>query len=66
MKSMLAIRNKSSGMIVFFPPDAIAEAKAFRKNNPELKYARIIPIIQAYPSQIEMRKIYNDHGNIDY
>ena len=56
MKTMILLKNKNYK--VFFNRGDLEKAKKFRKENPKLKYARITKILQAYPSSIELGKIY--------
>lgn len=58
---MIAMRRlKNSRYIVFFPVGTENSVlKDFRAKYPELKYSRVADILQAYPSKIEYRKIYD-------
>ena len=58
MKSMIAIMNKSKGIVSFYNIDQKSDAIKARKSDPLLKYARVINVLQANPSKIEIGKVY--------
>ena len=56
MNKLLALYNKN--YVVFYKADQREDAIKHRKQNPKLKYARIVEALQGYPSLIEIGKIY--------
>ncbi len=57
MKNMLILSN--SRYCAFFGLNDKSEAIKLRKSDSRMKYARIYSIIQAYPSKIQIGKVYD-------
>ena len=53
---MLRLMNNSH--VVFFPVDAMDQAKAFRSNHPEFARKRIVDVLQLQPSKIQYGVVY--------